>query len=1099
MEVLGVRSPNARIRVKTLSKKEDVIAKPQPQKQTSRVRDHPPAPPQFVEEPRGRDGSRGERYLTGKYLGRGGFAVCYEGELLDQSDRPTKYQFALKIVKAVTGNKKTLEKFKTELQIHSKMRHPNIVAFHRAFSFQQCTYIVLELCQLGSMMDMLKDRKYLTEPEVRFYTTQIAGAIKYMHKKSIIHRDLKLGNIFLDAQMNVKIGDFGLAALLLDVDEVDQALPSKHRRTTVCGTPNYIAPEILEKGKGGHDHQVDLWSLGVIIYVLLTGFPPFQSSTQEEIYRKVKERDYGWPSAQKCPNEICADAKELVQMLLVEAADRLSPDEVIAHKFFRAGLFPQRMSSAYRTSSPPWARMEKARIADMDSIKAFESLCKACEIGETATDSRFDCVSTYQQVLEEEELGITPQVPLPENIVYRSIESPDWPVTSVTSTSKDETDKDGPEYECVDLLELARQPPIGIIRSQYPAIPKISDIRRTIEEKQSVQSGNTIAAPRPETRSRAAQLREQARPISIPVRPRATSRDQSKTNKTDQNTEAQSQYKEAPGAISLSNGGKNLLNEEPIRSSRQAASRVEPLNGQKLQRSQSIKEGLARAMIDRIEQRNIQLQKSISTNTLLKQALESDQGDLIKEVKMMGVSEAKSQTTSRKPSPSPKVQFKQGSVVDEPKITKEPMAARTLKMKSALRLPERDPAKPAPHQVETLNQRKAVISTNCQSSMTIPKRSLIDPEEPVESLAGTKPRQVLRRLERLSRNLSLIIEGENEEGNPALPKTPKPSDHALVIKWVDYTNKFGIGYMLNDGTIGCLFNEMNGMPSTSVVVRGVESSGKKRELNPLADKQPNFSLGGSPIEFTENHKEEGLKRVLESLSTYKLTFEEGKALKLPEGSSVYSKNKAKMISSWRKFAHYMSDNLSMAEEPIGKSSRRHRGPFVSFYQRFGDVGVWGFVDGALQFNFPDHTKVSLSSDGTWCHFYYLPQKATKVMRTAGVLDNACLEERGQIFCPTNDLYWNDDPADIPLANHFQKKLAFIQEVVEEWVVLGGLGNVPTNERRKWNGSRERTKMDLKHVWVTVGARDGDKRFSETLRADGTYVAESEAATTRSAR
>jgi serine/threonine protein kinase len=137
------------------------------------------------------------------------------------------------------------------------MRQKNIVQFFRAFAFESSTFLVLELCPNGS-------RKGLTEPEVRFYTVQIAGAIKYMHRKGIIHRDLKMGNIFLDSRMNAKIGDFGLAALSLTGKDVQTI-----RRTTLCGTPNYIAPEILEKGKKGHDHMVDIWSLGIIVYVQL--------------------------------------------------------------------------------------------------------------------------------------------------------------------------------------------------------------------------------------------------------------------------------------------------------------------------------------------------------------------------------------------------------------------------------------------------------------------------------------------------------------------------------------------------------------------------------------------------------------------------------------------------------------------------------------------------------------------------------------------------------------------------------------------------------------------------------------------------------------
>ena len=155
--------------------------------------------------------------------------------------------------------------FRTELQIHAKMRHPNIVEFHRAFNFKDSTYVVLELCSNGSIMDMVKKRRCLTLPEVRRLTVQLCGAIKYMHARNVIHRDLKMGNLFLDHDMNLKIGDFGLAAVLVSKHEYRGLHDQKYRRTTLCGTPNYIAPEILEKGKGGHDYKVDIWAIGVIV------------------------------------------------------------------------------------------------------------------------------------------------------------------------------------------------------------------------------------------------------------------------------------------------------------------------------------------------------------------------------------------------------------------------------------------------------------------------------------------------------------------------------------------------------------------------------------------------------------------------------------------------------------------------------------------------------------------------------------------------------------------------------------------------------------------------------------------------------------------
>lgn len=143
------------------------------------------------------------------------------------------------------------------------MDHPNIVKFIECFEDDENVYMILELCPNKSLMEMLRKRKRFTEPEARYFLLQLLGALKYMHGKRVIHRDLKLGNIFLDEDMNIKIGDFGLAALLINEDE---------RKRTICGTPNYIAPEVLfEGGKngGGHSYEVDLWGFGVIMFVSL--------------------------------------------------------------------------------------------------------------------------------------------------------------------------------------------------------------------------------------------------------------------------------------------------------------------------------------------------------------------------------------------------------------------------------------------------------------------------------------------------------------------------------------------------------------------------------------------------------------------------------------------------------------------------------------------------------------------------------------------------------------------------------------------------------------------------------------------------------------
>jgi polo-like kinase 1 len=129
------------------------------------------------------------------------------------------------------------------------------------------------------------------------------SALKYMHAHKVIHRDLKLGNLFLNDKMEVKIGDFGLATKLEFEGD---------RKRTICGTPNYIAPEILE-GKTGHSYEVDIWSLGVIIYTLLVGKPPFETADVKTTYQRIKKIHYGFPEHLKLSKE----SKSLITKILV--------------------------------------------------------------------------------------------------------------------------------------------------------------------------------------------------------------------------------------------------------------------------------------------------------------------------------------------------------------------------------------------------------------------------------------------------------------------------------------------------------------------------------------------------------------------------------------------------------------------------------------------------------------------------------------------------------------------------------------------------------------------------------------------------------------
>jgi len=217
----------------------------------------------------------------------------------------------------------------TEIRLHKGLHHPNIVKFEHVFEDQDNVYIMLELCQNQSVNELLKRRKKLTEFEVQCYVIQIVDALKYLHANRIIHRDLKLGNMFLNEKMQIKLGDFGLAAKL----EFDG-----EKKRTVCGTPNYIAPEILD-GNIGHSYQVDVWSLGVIIYTLLIGKPPFETTEIKLTYKRIKENNYSFPD-----NATISDnAKDIIKKILItQPEQRLTLDEILLHPFIdNAGPLPK--------------------------------------------------------------------------------------------------------------------------------------------------------------------------------------------------------------------------------------------------------------------------------------------------------------------------------------------------------------------------------------------------------------------------------------------------------------------------------------------------------------------------------------------------------------------------------------------------------------------------------------------------------------------------------------------------------------------------------------------------------------------------------------
>jgi len=280
-----------------------------------------------------------KQYLRGRFLGKGGFAKCYE-----LTDMETKQVYAGKIVaKCLLQKPHQKEKMSMEIEIHRSLSHKNVVGFHSFFEDKNFVYVILELCSRRSLMELHKRRKALTEPEARYYMKQVVEGCCYLHGSNIIHRDLKLGNLFLDDEMNVKIGDFGLAAKY-----------EGERKKTLCGTPNYIAPEVLSKK--GHGYEVDIWSLGCILYTLLVGKPPFETSSLKETYMRIKKNEYYIPS------KVCHSAQLLIiKMLRPDPSARPRIHEILQDPFFD-GYCPANLPISSLTTAPRFPDMPSTSV-----------------------------------------------------------------------------------------------------------------------------------------------------------------------------------------------------------------------------------------------------------------------------------------------------------------------------------------------------------------------------------------------------------------------------------------------------------------------------------------------------------------------------------------------------------------------------------------------------------------------------------------------------------------------------------------------------------------------------------------------------------------
>ncbi|XP_022069213.1 serine/threonine-protein kinase DCLK2-like [Acanthochromis polyacanthus] len=257
-----------------------------------------------------------DKYKVGKVIGDGNFAVVKECV-----ERSTGQEFALKIIdKARCCGKEHL--IENEVAVLRRVRHPSIIQLIEVDETPSQLFLVMELVKGGDLFDAITSSTKYSERDASAMVFNLAGAVKYLHRMNIVHRDIKPENLLVceypDGTKSLKLGDFGLATV------VEGPL------YTVCGTPTYVAPEII--AETGYGLKVDIWAAGVITYILLCGFPPFRSenNVQEELFDQILRGKLEFPSPDW--DTISLPAKMLIsQMLQVNVDARFTAEEVLSH------------------------------------------------------------------------------------------------------------------------------------------------------------------------------------------------------------------------------------------------------------------------------------------------------------------------------------------------------------------------------------------------------------------------------------------------------------------------------------------------------------------------------------------------------------------------------------------------------------------------------------------------------------------------------------------------------------------------------------------------------------------------------------------------
>ncbi|RKO94681.1 kinase-like domain-containing protein, partial [Blyttiomyces helicus] len=239
-------------------------------------------------------------YQVGKTIGQGAFSKVKIG-----FHKETGQKVAIKIIdkKQIAAKAKKAKEAQEALQLLMRLDHPNIIRLYQVMETEDECFVVMEYAQGGELIEYIAARNHLSEKEARRYFRQIISAMDHCHMANVVHRDLKLENLLLNGERNILISDFGLGRTFRD--------DSEELMKTFCGTPNYAAVELIS-GIPYVGVKSDIWAMGAVLFVMMTGKPPFVGENISALYAKIKAVDY------KCPPYFSKGLEMLLSKIFVK-------------------------------------------------------------------------------------------------------------------------------------------------------------------------------------------------------------------------------------------------------------------------------------------------------------------------------------------------------------------------------------------------------------------------------------------------------------------------------------------------------------------------------------------------------------------------------------------------------------------------------------------------------------------------------------------------------------------------------------------------------------------------------------------------------------